>query len=304
MEHTNKATKKRLILFIAFTFVIAWILFLLVPILGMPYGTGSSILLVAAAMFAPALGSILTRWVTKEGFQNMYLRPRFKGNIRYYLLVFFGPTLLLFVSAAIYFLILPGSFDPALTTLKELTAGGPAAMPAEQVLLLSLLQVIVLGPIINIVPTLGEELGWRGYLLPKLQHFHSDRAALLVSGAIWGIWHAPVIVLGHNYGTEYFGYPWLGVLAMVIFCMVLGVIEGYITIKLQSAIPAAMIHSTVNAGAALPVYLAKPGFNPLLGPAITGIIGGLPLLILAGFLFIKAGKLRSETIPDAASKPE
>ena len=305
METPNKATKKRLVLFVVFTFVIAWILFLLVPILGIPYGTGNSIILVAAAMFAPTLGSILTRLVTKEGFQNMYLRPKFKGNIRYYLLVFFGPTLLLFISAAVYFLIFPASFDPNLTTLKALTAAsGSTAMPAEQILWVSLLQVIVLGPIINIIPTLGEELGWRGYLLPRLRELHSDRKALLISGVIWGVWHAPVIVLGHNYGTEYFGHPWLGILAMVVFCVMLGIIEGYITIKLQSAIPAAMIHSTVNAGAGLPVYLAKPGFNALLGPAITGIVGGLPFLLLAAFLFVKARAPQNAAVPEGISKLE
>ncbi len=305
MEGTNKMTKKRLILFVVFTFVIAWILFLLVPILGIPYGTSNSIILVAAAMFAPALGSILTRLVTKEGFQNMYLRPRFKGNIRYYLLVFFGPTVLLVVSAAVYFLLFPGSFDPNFTALKELTAAsGSSAMPVEQLLLITFLQVALIGPIINIIPTLGEELGWRGYLLPKLHESHSNRAALVLSGVIWGVWHAPVIIMGHNYGTEYFGYPWLGVVGMIVFCVIFGVIEGYITIKLKSAIPAAMIHSTINAGAAMAIYLAKPGFNSLLGPAITGILGALPFLALAVVLFIKAGTLSKPITPEVASKPE
>ncbi len=305
MECTNKLTKKRLILFAVFTFSIAWILFLLVPILGIPYGAGNSIILVAAAMFAPTLGNILTRLVTKEGFQNMYLRPNFKGHIRHYLLVFFGPTLLLFLSVAVYFLIFPASLDPGLTLLKQIVAsGGAATMTAEQLFLASLLQVILLGPVINIIPTLGEELGWRGYLLPKLREYHSDRAALLLSGVIWGVWHAPVIVMGHNYGTEYFGYPLLGVLGMIVFCMALGVIEGYVTIKLKSAIPAAMIHSTVNAGAGLAIYLAKPGYNPLLGPAITGVIGGLPFLVLALFLFIKTGAQQREMAPEVTFKQE
>lgn len=301
----GKATKRRLLVFAAFTFGIAWVLFLLVPILGFSYGSLPSIILVAAAMFAPTLGNILTRWVTKEGFRNMYLRPHFKGHIRHYLLVFFGPTLLLFLSAAVYFLIVPGSFDPTLTLLTDLAAAnGALSMPAEQMLLASALQVIVLGPIINVIPTLGEELGWRGYLLPKLRELHSNRTALLISGAIWGIWHAPVIILGHNYGTEYVGYPWLGILSMVLFCLALGVIEGYVTIKLKSAIPAAMIHSTVNAGAGIAVYLAKPGFNPLLGPAITGVIGGLPFLLLAVFLFVKIGAEVNKATTEIVSMPE
>lgn len=229
----------------------------------------------------------------------MYLYPHFKGHLKDYLLVYLGPTALLFLSAAVYFLIFPGSFDLQLTALKE-TAAGTGGLSAYNLLLISILQIIIIGPVINIIPTLGEELGWRGYLLPKLRMFLTDWAALVVTGIIWGIWHIPVIVMGHNYGTDYMGYPWLGILAMIVFCVVLGVIEGYVSIKLESVIPAAMIHSVVNAGAELPILLAKGGYNPILGPAITGLIGGLPFIVLAVVLLIKAGNKFSYVKTDSA----
>ena len=290
MQQEKLAAKKRLIIFILLTIVIAWIVFLLIPICGLTYGSGFSVVILAAAMFIPALCNILTRLITKEGFKNMYLRPHFKGHMRDYLLVYFGPTVLLFLSGAVYFLIFPGSFDPEFTALKEMVASsGKQGLAAPTLLIVQVLIFVVIGPIVNIIPTMGEELGWRGYLLPKLRIFLPDRAALVITGVIWGFWHFPVIVMGHNYGTGYWGYPWLGILAMIVFCVVLGTIEGYISIKLQSAIPAAMIHSTVNAGAALPSIFAKSGYNPLLGPAITGLVGGLPFIVLAVILLIQAG---------------
>lgn len=290
MEQEKLAEKKRLIIFIALTIVIAWIVFLLIPICGLTYGIGLSVVITMAAMFVPALSSVLTRLITKEGFGNMYLHPHFKGHMRDYLLVYFGPTVLLFLSGAVYFLIFPGSFDPELTALNELVASsGNQGLTASTLLIVQVLIFVVIGPIVNIIPTMGEELGWRGYLLPKLRMFLSDRIALIITGAIWGIWHLPIIVMGHNYGTGYWGYPWLGILAMIVFCIVLGIIEGFISIKLQSSIPAAMIHSTVNAGAALPIYLIKGSYNMLLGPAITGLIAGLPFIVLAAILLINAG---------------
>ena len=162
-------------------------------------------------------------------------------------------------------------------------------LSSQTLLLITILQVVIIGPVINIIPTLGEELGWRAYLLPKLRLLLSDRAALVVTGLIWGLWHAPVIAMGHNYGTSYAGYPWLGILMMVVFCVWLGIIEGYMTIKLNSVIPAAMIHSTVNAGAGLAILMAREGANPLLGPAITGLIGGMPFILVAVILLKKAG---------------
>ncbi len=299
MENEKSATKKRLIIFVVLTIVIGWIVFLLIPICGLTYGSGLSIVILAAAMFVPTLCNMLTRLITKEGFNNMYLRPHFKGHMKHYLLVYFGPTALLFLSGAFYFLIFPSSFDPELTVLKKLAASSDKpGLTASALLTVLVLQVVLIGPIINVIPTLGEELGWRGYLLPKLREFFSDRAALIITGAIWGFWHLPVIVMGHNYGTDYVGYPWLGILTMIAFCVVLGVIEGYISIKLNSVIPAAMIHSLINAGAGLPVYLAKDGYNTLLGPAITGFVGGLPFIVLAVILFIKAGNITGELPPE------
>ena len=58
---------------------------------------GVSVILLAAGMFAPAIASLLTRLITKEGFKNMYLRPNFKGHIRHYVLLWFAPTVLLFL---------------------------------------------------------------------------------------------------------------------------------------------------------------------------------------------------------------
>lgn len=286
--------KKRLVVFTLLAAAIAWILFMMIPVTGSKYGSGLSVVFLAAAMFAPAIASLLTRLITKEGFRNMYLRPHFKGHIRHYVLIWFAPTVLLLVSMVVYFLIFPGQFDPDLTSLQQAAASGNAGgLTAGMMLLISVLQIVVIGPIVNIIPTMGEELGWRGYLLPKLRTLMSDRKALVLTGVIWGLWHAPAIAMGHNYGTAYWGYPWLGILTMVFFCVVLGIVEGYATIKLDSAIPAAMIHSAVNAGAAFPIYLAKADYNPILGPTIAGFLGGIPFVIVAVVLIVRIGKTRT-----------
>ncbi len=290
MTGDKALTKKRILIFIILAMAFAWTVFLIVPLSGMTYG-GSMVsqLIVGAAMFAPALASVLTRLLTREGFGKMYLRPNFKGHGKAYLVLYFGPTLLIFLSCAFYFLIFPGVFDPAQTTIRQMIASSPVALTPPVIVLLASLVILAIGPVVNILPTLGEELGWRGYLLPKLRELFSDRVALVVTGVIWGFWHFPIIVMGHNYGTGYAGYPWLGILAMIVFCVSLGIVEGYASIRLDSVIPAAMIHSAVNAGAGLPFLMAATGYNALLGPAITGLVGGLPLMLLAVILFVKTG---------------
>ncbi len=308
MANSNTVIKKRLLLFLLFSFALAWVLFLIIPLASLQeQGPFATVIILTAAMFAPAIGSILTRLATKEGFRSMYLRPRFKGNRKVYLLTFFGPTLLILLSAAFYFAIFPQRFDSSLSVLTGSLQQSPAApaLSGPILLLLTLVQMIIIGPVINLIPTMGEELGWRGYLLPKLRELFSDRAALLLSGIIWGIWHAPIIAVGHNYGTAYPGYPWLGILTMIVFCVSVGIIEGYVTIRVGSAIPAGMIHSAINAGAALPMMMIIGDYNPIIGPSIVGLLGGLPLLLVAALLFFKSSGRRSEPCAqDAAAKRE
>lgn len=288
MDNSEIMVKKRVTWFVALSIFTGWVTISLIPLLGLDYGEKISVLILMAMMFTPAISNLLTRIITKEGYKNMHIRPNLKGNKIKYLLIYFGSTILLLLGGIVYFLVFPHMLDANLEQLnKMLAANGPTGLTPISMLIITILQVALIGPIINIIPTMGEELGWRGYLLPKLREIYSDRIALVVSGAIWGIWHLPAIVMGHNYGTDYIGYPWLGVLAMIIFCIILGIIEGYAAIKLESAVPAAMIHSTLNAGAAIPILLTRGEYNPLVGPAITGVVGGIPFIILAIVLFIK-----------------
>lgn len=79
----------------------------------------------------------------------------------------------------------------------------------------------IVAPLLNFMACFGEEWGWRGYLLPHLSERHGMRIAVPASGVIWGLWHAPITVLGHNYGLDYPGWPLLGILAMCCLCVAL-----------------------------------------------------------------------------------
>ena len=81
-----------------------------------------------------------------------------------------------------------------------------------------LLGVLVYGPVINLFFAIGEEIGWRGFLYPALRQRMSTLPACLLVGAIWGLWHTPINLMGHNYGTSYPGFPWLGILGRRVLC--------------------------------------------------------------------------------------
>jgi membrane protease YdiL (CAAX protease family) len=134
---------------------------------------------------------------------------------------------------------------------------------------------------------LGEEMGWRGYLLPNLLKLTSPRKAVLLHGLLWGLAHAPLIYFGFNYGSGYWGAPWSGILMMILVCVVLGTWLAYVTIQAQSILPACILHGAVNVIGELPALVSFLSISPLLGPNPTGLIGMSGLLIGAIILLLK-----------------
>lgn len=289
---TKKQDLKRALIYIIITFALTWAYCLLIVY---PIANGETLsgipslatqLTVAAAMFFPTVGVLLTRLVTREGIQNAWLKPHMKGNIKTYLLAWFGPAALTLAGMGLYFLLFPENLDLKFTYfISALEATGAPLetlpMPIGTLMMVQALQAIFLAPIMNFVTCFGEEWGWRGYLLPKMKNLLPTVPMLLVTGLIWGLWHAPMTIIGHNYGLGYWGFPFTGIAMMCIFCIVLGIFLSYITIKTGSCIPAILAHGAINGFAAMGMYFTHDGGNPFIGPAPTGIIGIIPFILAA-----------------------
>ena len=219
-------TKKQLITYVAVTVAMTWAYeFGLVwpaakgGLNGSP--TAMAQVLVMGAMFFPALGMLLTRLIMREGFGDMLLRPRFKGHGREYLLAYFGPAALAILGSALYFLVFPGKLDLSCGYMRSVmeAAGNPyeaQALPIKAIVAVQIAQALLLSGAVNLLPSLGEEWGWRGYMMPRLLKITTPGKALLLGGLIWGLWHAPLTAVGHNYGLYYPGFPWLGIAAMCV----------------------------------------------------------------------------------------
>ena len=303
---TKKQDLKRILIYIVITFALTWAYCLLIVY---PIANGEALsgvpaaatqLVVAAAMFFPAIGVLLTRLFTKEGLKAAWLKPNLRKNLKYYLLAWFGPGILTFAGMGIYFLLFPDQLDLSFgyftATLEA--AGAPVEtlpMSVGMLMLVQALQAFFLAPIMNFVTCFGEEWGWRGYLLPKMKNLLPTVPMLLHTGTIWGLWHAPLTIIGHNYGLGYWGFPFTGIAMMCVFCIVLGVFLSYVTLKTKSCIPAVLGHGAVNGIAAIGIYFTKDGGNPFVGPAPTGIIGLIPFLMVAVIMAIRLRK--DENVP-------
>lgn len=292
MEQNEKSlTTKRIIIYLAITFGVTYLLSFAVI-----YPAVSSIsvgmqmlgqLLVGSIMFIPAIGVLLTRLITKEGFKDSYIVPKTgKKSIPYFLFGWFGPWVLIILGAIVFYVIFPDKFDSGMSYMAATLSAQGTEVTADMLKMTMIAQsltALLIGPLLNIFTCFGEEWGWRGYLLPKMQEKFSLPVVLLVNGIIWGLWHAPLTAIGHNYGVGYWGYPFTGILAMCCFCIVIGVIFTFITIRTGSCLPAALAHGSLNGFAAAPLFFAdiNADISPFVGPASTGIIGGSAFIVCA-----------------------
>jgi len=255
------------------------------------YGNDPAVMgLIAVVMFLPAISVVITQLITKEGFKNPMIKPNFKGNWKYYVAAWFGPQILCVIGAAVYFLIFPDRFDPSHSYIHQLYADKGVKMTPEMMNMTIISQYAMaffLGPLLNSFACFGEEWGWRGYMMPKMMEKIKFLPAVLIGGLIWGLWHAPLIALGHNYGTDYAGAPWSGIAMMSLFCIVLGCIFTYLSNKTGSVWPAVIGHGAINGFAAAPLYFIADNTHTLLGPSSTGLIGMSALIIVAIIICIK-----------------
>lgn len=275
--------KNRLVIFILLTFSLSWgACFWLMSQGG--YANPYRVYVLAGVMMIPGLCSLITRLLTREGFRGMHLRLNLRqGGWVSYLAAWFGTAFLILFGAVLYFALNSSQFDPTMSLLRAAT--GVSADVSDGRLMGSALINIAVGaliaPLLNGIPCLGEELGWRGYLLPGLSDLMGEGPANIATGVIWGIWHAPMIAMGHNYGTGYPGYPWTGIAAMVLFCVAVGGFFGRLSMRTDSVWPAVIGHAVLNGLAASgSLFLAvDAAASPFVGPMPVGIIGGIGLLI-------------------------
>ncbi|MDD3311865.1 CPBP family glutamic-type intramembrane protease [Pseudodesulfovibrio sp.] len=222
--------------------------------------TGPTLWLLAE-MWIPGLAALVAvKFVEKRSWRELRedLLLRFGSAGPWVLMLPLAPLLF----AAMYgltWLLGLGAPDPTLATLT--TATGAQGLTSDDVFKVMLPMSALVGPLVNFGFGLGEELGWRGFLLPRLLHLGKGRAYLLL-GVLWGLWHAPLILAGFDYP----GHPVAGVAMMCVLCTAFGVFLGEMTLHFRSVLLAGFIHGAVNA--------QGYGIWPWLFPSVNPVLGG------------------------------
>ena len=268
---------RKSIQFIILTCAVSWIIAGIAILLGLR-DTKSWIYTVFAMgyMLLPAICAIILQIIHKEKpFRNLNIS--FKLNL-WFLIAGIVPIITAFMALGINLLFPNVSFSTTLENLLPFLTEEQMEQAFEQfsrfppviLILIQIINALVAGYTINAIFAFGEELGWRGYLQKALQEKKLMPVSVII-GTVWGLWHFPLILIGHNYPE----HPIAGAGMMVIFCILLSPMMTYIVIKSKSVLTAAFFHGTLNAISGISIIFLAGGND--LTNGITGLSGFIAL---------------------------
>lgn len=199
---------------------------------------------IGSLMISPALAAFITLKIKKRPISSL---PWSLKELKYLKLSYITP--ILYVSIA-YALIWLFGFGDLINTERITQWSNELGIAESNQTLLIIVMIFLLltvGVIKNLGSTLGEEIGWRGFLIFELRKVMSFKSLSIVSGIIWAIWHFPIINLVFGSGENLL----LHLSAFTIMIIGISVILAYYTFKSNSLWPAAIYHSIHN------IYIQK-----------------------------------------------
>jgi membrane protease YdiL (CAAX protease family) len=280
---------RKSIVFTLLTYIVSYLLVVLYFALGGTWTMPGNLIVAVVYMFVPLTIAVLVqKWICREPLKAP-LRINFKPN-RWFVVAWLLPPAIAVVCIGIA-LLLPGvSFttDPnvPMERLRDV-------LPPEQLeqmqrqteslpihpFWLALFPGLIAGVTVNAVAAFGEEVGWRGLLQRDLADLGFWKSCCVI-GVIWGFWHAPLILQGHNYPQ----HPWAGVFMMTVMTVLLSPLLAYVTIRANSVIAAAIFHGTFNATYGLALVMIQGGNDLTVG--VTGLAGLITLVLFNLGLFV------------------
>lgn len=230
-------------------------------------------------MWVPAFATFITCglcWVDMAT-----LGWRWPGT-RWLARAFFVPLLYTLPVYVFTWLVVRGSFDLNTFMHNVAESYNLGDAPVFGTFVVGLPLLLTVGMIGSVAWALGEEIGWRGFLLPRMASHIGYTGASLVVGLIWAVWHYPGLLLGtYNAGTN----PVYAVVCFTLAVVAMSFAVGWLRLRTGSIWPCAMIHASHNT-------LVQGIFDPL--TADTGVSryittefgAGLAIVItVAGYLF-------------------
>ena len=204
---------------------------------------------IGALMISPALAAFVTLKIKKRRISEL---PWSLKKIEYLKYSYLTPVLYVSIAYGLIWVIGLGNVYNENTILRWSNELGINESNTFIIAVVMIILLATVGVVKNIGSALGEEIGWRGFLIFELKKIFSFKGVSIVSGLIWAIWHWPIIFLIYGGTNQLIVH----IAAFTIMILGMSVILAYYTFKSNSLWPAALYHSVHN------IYIQKI-FTPL-----------------------------------------
>ena len=224
MSESSRRTVQKTITYIVITFILSSVFYYLIISSGSLAEMGG--FYVAGLMWCPGIAALATQIVHHDSVRDLGWRW---GKTRYQVLSYLIPVFYVSVAYSLVWITGLGGFS-GVELVKGLAAqSGLEHVPAWIIALGYLLVTVTLGTVVSCISALGEEIGWRGFLVPNLAKITSYPKVALISGVIWAVWHYPLLFFAdYNAGTP----AWYG--AACFTALVIGISFAFAWMRLKS----------------------------------------------------------------------
>jgi len=199
-----------------------------------------NLLFVTGAMWSPGLAALLTKRFFSEPISEL---PWKWGGARYAWLAYLIP---LAYALPVYLIVwltpLCGFLERDFLT-RTAAQFGWSNFPPTATLILFVVLTATIGLVAKTSRALGEEIGWRGFLVPELNKVVGFTGVSLISGLMWAVYHFPVLLFGdYNKGTP----AWYSLTCFTLMVVADSFVLAWLTLRSKSLWPAAIFHGSHN----------------------------------------------------------
>jgi uncharacterized protein len=235
---TPAENRKQITTFLVLTLALSSIFYFLVIKSGhLGSARGSYVL---CLMWSPATAAMLTRKLFGQPLTTLGWKW---GNPRYQVMSYLIPVLYATITyVGVWLLHLGGFYDHQFVSSAAQSFGlGP--LPDWAAITLYLLFAATAGMIRSCASALGEEIGWRGFLVPQLARTNGFTATALITGIIWSLWHYPLLIFAdYNSGTP----TWYALTCFTVMVISISFIFTWLRLKSGSLWTGVLLHASHN----------------------------------------------------------
>lgn len=232
-----KSSRLQVVMYVVIVFAFSSLFYFLILRSG-SLGNGRG-LYVVGLMWCPALAGMLTLRLNGRSISELGWKW---GKTKYQLWSWFVPLLYASIAYAIVWIAgFGGLGNPQFldTLVKQMHLGGPRWVSIATGIALT----GTFGLVVSLSHALGEEIGWRGFLVPELFRTTSFTTTAFISGIVWSLWHYPVLIWGdYNAGTP----SWYGLTCFTVMVISLSFIFAWMRLKSGSLWTGAILHASHN----------------------------------------------------------